>query len=247
MLQLRNTPDADCKLSPAQILFGHPLRDAFGFVNRCPKFENPEIQSIWRKSWACKEDALRARFAKSVEKSNENAHTLSNLEIGERVFLQNQSGKHPNKWDRSGVVIESLGHDQYNVKVDGTGRVTPRNRRFLRRYTLDENPPALFNDGISMSGECAPPDQSRIPLYRHCQLPEMPTELSRVPEESLQSAEAVDIDTVAVAPVSQDDPVAMTQQPVVEDVAAAEPPQARRSTRIKTQTKRYDADSGTWI
>ena len=33
MLQLRNTPDADCKLSPAQILFSHPLRDAFGFVN----------------------------------------------------------------------------------------------------------------------------------------------------------------------------------------------------------------------
>ena len=124
-------------------------------------------------------------------------------------------------------MIESLGHDQYNVKVDGTGRVTPRNRRFLRRYTLDQKPPALFNDGISMSGECTPPDQSKIPLHRHCQLPEMPTELSGAPVESVQSAEAVD--TVAVAPVPQDDPVAMTQQPVVEDVAAAEPLQARRS------------------
>ena len=222
-------------------MFGHPLRDAFWFVNRCPKFENPEIQSIWRKAWACKEDALRTRFAKSVEKSNENAHTLSNLEIGERVFLQNQSGKHPNKWDRSGVVIVSLGHDQYNVKVDGTGRVTPRNRRFLRRYTLDQKPPALFNDGISMSGECAPPDQSRIPLYRHCQLPEMATELSGAPVESLQSAEAVD--TVAVAPVPQDEPVAGIEQHVVEDGAAAEPPQTRRSIIIKTN--RYNTESGT--
>ena len=43
MLQLRNTPDPDCKLSPAQILFGRPLRDAFSFLNRCPKFQNPEI------------------------------------------------------------------------------------------------------------------------------------------------------------------------------------------------------------
>ena len=34
MLQLRNTPDPDCKLSPAQILFGRPLRDAFSFVDR---------------------------------------------------------------------------------------------------------------------------------------------------------------------------------------------------------------------
>ena len=95
-----------------------------------------------------------------------------------------------------------------------------------------------------MSGECAPPDQFRIPLYRYFQLPEMPTELSGEPVETLQSAEAVD--TVAVAPVPQDDPVAMTQQPVVEDVAAAELLQTRRSTRIKTQTRRYDAESGTW-
>ena len=72
----------------------------------------------------------------------------------------------------------------------------------------------------------------------------MPTELPGAPEESLRCAEAVD--TVAEAPVPQDDPVAITQRPVVEDVAAAESPQARRSTRVKTQTKRYDADSGTW-
>ena len=29
MLQLRNTPDPACKLSPAQVLFGRPLRDTF--------------------------------------------------------------------------------------------------------------------------------------------------------------------------------------------------------------------------
>ena len=36
MLQLRNTPDKDCKVSPAQIIFGKPLRDSFSFVN-CDK------------------------------------------------------------------------------------------------------------------------------------------------------------------------------------------------------------------
>ena len=41
MLQIRNTPDPDCKLSPAQIIFGRPLRDAFSFVNRSVQFENP--------------------------------------------------------------------------------------------------------------------------------------------------------------------------------------------------------------
>lgn len=51
-----------------------------------------------------------------------------------RVFLQTQQGLNPNKWDRSGVVVESLGHDQYRVKVDGSGRLTLCNRRFLRSY-----------------------------------------------------------------------------------------------------------------
>ncbi|KAK3749111.1 hypothetical protein QZH41_019407 [Actinostola sp. cb2023] len=31
--------------------------------------------------------------------------------------------------------MESPGHDQYRVKVDGSGRLTLRNRRFLRAYT----------------------------------------------------------------------------------------------------------------
>ena len=38
MLQLRNTPDPDCNISPSQIIFGRPLRDTLSFVNRLEKF-----------------------------------------------------------------------------------------------------------------------------------------------------------------------------------------------------------------
>ena len=89
MLQLRNTPDPDCKLSPAQILFGRPLRDAFSFVKRGPKFSNTAVHPIWRDAWAAKESALRTRFAKSVEKLNSNVRLLPQLHAGEKVFLQN--------------------------------------------------------------------------------------------------------------------------------------------------------------
>ena len=69
------------------------------------------------------------------------AHTrsLPLLEMGDQVFVQNQSGPHPNKWDRSGIVVDLKGNDQYLIKVDGTGRLTLRNRRFLRKYTLPES------------------------------------------------------------------------------------------------------------
>ena len=75
-----------------------------------------------------------------MEKLNLHARQLPPLQAGQRLFIQNQNGPHPNKWDRSGVVLENLGHDQYSVKVDGTGRITKRNIRYLRYYTLSGKP-----------------------------------------------------------------------------------------------------------
>ncbi len=135
MLQLRNTPDPDCNLSPAQIIFGRPLRDTLSFVNRLEKFSNPNIRPLWRQAWALKEEALKTRITRTTESLRAHSRPLRPLSIGDRVFLQNQHGPSSNKWDRSGVVVESLGHDQYRVKVDGSGRLTLRNRRFLQAYT----------------------------------------------------------------------------------------------------------------
>ncbi|XP_056287434.1 atherin-like [Pseudoliparis swirei] len=135
MLQLRNTPDPDCNLSPAQIIFGRPLRGSLSFVNRLEKFSNPHIRLLWRDAWAAKEDALRTRMSRTTESLGTHSRPLRPLALGERVFLQNQQGPSPHKWDRSGIVVESLSHDQYRVRVDGSGRLTLRNRRFLRAYT----------------------------------------------------------------------------------------------------------------
>ena len=135
LLQLRNTPDPDCDLSPAQILFGRPIRDSLSFVNRLEKFSNPHIRPMWREAWASKEEALRTRFTKSAEKLNQHAKPLQPLGVGDRCFVQNQVGNYRTKWDRTGSVVEVRDHDQYVVKVDGSGRLTKRNRRFLRAFS----------------------------------------------------------------------------------------------------------------
>ena len=146
MMQLRNTPDPDCKLSPSQILFGKQLRDAFGFVNRLGKYNNQAINPIWREAWQMKEHALRTRFIKTSEKINNHAKDLARLEIGDRCFIQNQTGPHPKKWDRTGVVMEVNPHDQYVIRVDGSGRLTARNRKYLRKFQT-----------VSMEIQPAPP------------------------------------------------------------------------------------------
>ena len=134
LLQLRNTPDPDCNLSPAQIIFGRPIRDSMSFVNRLEKYSNPHIRPTWREAWASKEDALRTRFLKTSEALNEHARPLMPLRTGDKCFIQNQTGNNPTKWHRTGTVVEVADHDQYIVKVDGSGRLTKRNRRFLRVF-----------------------------------------------------------------------------------------------------------------
>ena len=96
MLQLRNTPERDCNLSPAQITFDRPLRDSLSFVNRLEKFTNPHIRPLWRQAWAAKEEALWTRISHSTE-SLRASGPLGPLAVGESVFLQNQRGTTPKK------------------------------------------------------------------------------------------------------------------------------------------------------
>lgn len=134
MLQLRNSPDTDCKYSPAEILFGRNLRDCLEFSLHLDKFSNPLYRPLWRNSWIEKETALRNRMHKCCERLNEHSRNLKPLQVGDKCYVQNMAGNHPTRWDRSGVVISNDGHDSYTLKIDGTGRLTRRNRRFLRKY-----------------------------------------------------------------------------------------------------------------
>ena len=146
LLTYRNTPDPGCKLSPAQILLGRQLRDTLPQISKAiMSFNNPEIDSRWREAWEAKENALKTRYVKTLEDMKEHSRPLSPLRIGDGVIIQNQQGNHPKKWDKSGIVVEIKENDQYVVKVAGSGRLTLRNRRFLRKFeshfTVNSIPP----------------------------------------------------------------------------------------------------------
>ena len=80
-----------------------------------------------------REKALAIRFGKLEEKLNRNAKVLRILIPGDVVQIQNQKGREPLRWDKSGTVVESHGNDQYSVRMDGSGRITLRNRQYLRK------------------------------------------------------------------------------------------------------------------
>ena len=238
ILQVRNTPDPDCNVSPAEILFGKPLRDAFSFINRLNKFENPVIRPTWREAWSAKERAMKARLTRSAESLNRGTRNLPSLVVGDRVFIQNQRGSHPTKWDASGTVMDVLENDQHIVKVDGTGRVTLRNRRFLRKFT-----PAT----VDIARSDPPPVQSETPPTPVCQQPTatipiqdvLPPPLSTVDNPPTQdSTSAPQQGTTEVFPdvCASDDPPVETRPP----------PEPRRGQRDRAPAKHYVPETGTW-
>ena len=82
-----------------------------------------------------RERALARRHVRKGQELAEHTKKLSELEIGQVVLVQNQTGKNPLRWEKSGQVVEVMGFDQYRVKIDGSGRVSVRNRRFLKPIT----------------------------------------------------------------------------------------------------------------
>ena len=53
--------------------------------------------------------------------------------VGGAVAVQNQKGRYPKKWDKTGVVVENMDHDKVLVRMDGSRRLTTRNRRFVKK------------------------------------------------------------------------------------------------------------------
>ena len=127
ILQYRNTPQQSTGLSPALYLFGRQLRDFLPLTR-----ENYKPGPQWINQMRNREEkALKSKEASRVKWSEHTRHQRQ-LIIGDRVSVQNLLGNKPLRWDRTGLVVQVRQFDQYGVKIDGTGRITFRNRKHLR-------------------------------------------------------------------------------------------------------------------
>ena len=132
LMQHRNTPDTEFGLSPSQLVYGRPIRD---FLPIRPGEFSPS--EVWVDCREKRELAMRKRILRGAERWSEHTRDLPPLTPGSRVLIQNQygAGKVAKKWDKSGLILEDLGFNKYSVKVDGSGRITQRNRQFLKKFT----------------------------------------------------------------------------------------------------------------
>ena len=152
-------------------------------------------------------------------------------------MLQNQhgAGKASKRWDRTGLVLDDLGHNKYRIKVDGSGRVTDRNRQFLRQFTpVTQAQPGPRPDYHHPMAEPEPVSryQEPNPVVAREQL-EQEIPAPSTPQPAIQS---------------EPQPVVQPTPQTPESPAFVTPPSSpvtdipRRSTRIRRPTERLNYD-----
>ena len=237
LLQYRNGPDPETKMSPATCLFGRPTRDLLPGI---PDRYSPHAE--WSDKLDLRERALSKRAVTGRSRWDEHTQGLSPLKCGDTVLIQNQTGRHPTKWDKTGTVVEVLQYHQYSVRTDGSGRLTTRNRRFLRRYTprhTEDVPPLpsfLPPDAPS------PPDRLPTPTPRNDrqpslgpphvpEAPTLPREPTPVPEDIPQPPATPARSTLMAQPGNSPRSYAsVARTPAITPAQPARPPGAASAT-----------------
>lgn len=278
LLQQRNTPDRDCALSPAEVLFGRTLKDSLPRLDKSHMiFDNGQIHEQWHQAWAAKESALKSRLVRNCEKLHANSKEFEPLREGDSVFIQNQdlATKRSTKWDKQGTVVATGDYDQYLIRTAGTGRLTLRNRRFLRRFqertqavtaipSLRAAPlpekqhvsapsvePVVQQAAPSMTAQV--PDSDSVPIPRIVPLsPRQPTDSGAAQHSSVGSpTERKSISpTVLCRSKTRPTQYSGDSPSNAPDSSSMEcepiAPTVRRSTRDSQPRKLYDANSGTY-
>ncbi|XP_066969110.1 uncharacterized protein [Macrobrachium rosenbergii] len=120
LLELRNTPNFTGR-SPAQILYGRPLRSCI-----------PAHPESFSKEWQVKTEDCDCRAAARAEqvktRYDQHARPLPRLTIGQHVRIQDPTS---HRWDKVGVVMSFGRSRDYEIRFP-SGHVWWRNRRFLR-------------------------------------------------------------------------------------------------------------------
>ena len=80
-----------------------------------------------------REIATAKLIKKMTESYERGSRSLPTLSVGDSVRVQNQTTTRTTKWDKTGVVTKLLSDRKYEVMMDGSHRITTRNRRHPRR------------------------------------------------------------------------------------------------------------------
>jgi len=123
LLAFRNTPRSPTGLSPAEILFGYPIRDGVPFSRNNFKKASKRRPEVEERMKQVREQVLPDR------NERRGGRPLPTLREGQEVFIQHPTTK---KWIESGTIISFGKNEREYLIRRSNGRTYIRNRHFLR-------------------------------------------------------------------------------------------------------------------
>ena len=154
----RNTPRSPSDLFPAQIIFGHPIRDSL------PAHRD---QLVPQQRYEVERRLQEVRQQRMEQKNQQPQRELPLLHPGQVVRIQDPRSK---RWTKTGTVVNfGQNNREYLVKVGGT--TYRRNRAFLKPQEFEPLPP--------VRQPAQAPLVSQIPVSQSSSL--NPTQLAQVP------------------------------------------------------------------
>ena len=178
LLTHRNTPCQQTGISPATALFGRSIRDHL-------PLDDLKLRKEWQEIADKRDEALAKRhLIQQKTPPGRPRGPLPQLDVGDSVQLQNQHGNRPNKWNNTGFITEVLPHRQYRVVVDGSRRITLRNRRFLQKIlpVCRQWEPAITSPTTADETTNSPPSTPTITHERE-DTPTIPTTIVQTPSK----------------------------------------------------------------
>ena len=183
----RNQTDPVSGLSPAQVIFGRQLRDHLPLQ---PEKFQPRAE--WRQEADQRERAFQKRHILKHEQLSAKSKDLPGLQVGDAVAVQDKStpGK-MGKWTQTGIITDVLGFQSYEVKIDGSNRLTTRNRSHLRKIIPFINQQMAADKQAASESQTFPitrskssgipdPDQSASPTASRDEQPEFQGECNEL-------------------------------------------------------------------
>ena len=151
LLELRNSPNHTGR-SPAQILYGHPLRS-------CVPAHPQSFKAEWQAKTEDCDRRAAAHDTAAQRNYDQHARPLPKLSVGQRVRIQDTTS---HRWDKVGVVMGIGRSRDYSVRLP-SGRVWWRNRRFLRPVPSPSGPPPTPSGPPSPPSGPSPPQTPVLP------------------------------------------------------------------------------------
>ena len=112
LLQYHNTPLREINKSRAELATGRQLRDGVPADKQHYKVNKNRCRTLHERELKLAERHKKREIDRGIHR------TLSQLSTGNRVWVQNPRSL---RWDKSGTVVENLGHRQYTAVHCETG------------------------------------------------------------------------------------------------------------------------------